>query len=337
MPPFPSIPRLARAVALRFPGAGATTAATDEPEVLGAEAPASPALPLVDRCPSCGAERTWRFCAACGERRVEREDFSLRAFAMELVGHLTSLDHAVVRTVRGLFGHPGSLAESYFEGRRVGHIKPVQLFLLLSVVLFLVLPHTGMLRFELGGYLEYGRFREQARSIADGQMARLHLSRELYLARFEAAHWTQKKALLLAVIPVFALVTFLTERLRPGTPRRRWYVEHLVYATHFFAFLCLFVLVYLAIGFTLFGVVRALPVLRPLLAPAVNFTFNTSMGANLVLGLGLVSYLAAGARRFFGHALPTAILVACIEAFAFVWLFFNGYPPLTIFATFLAM
>lgn len=75
-------------------GAGETRAAASSPTV---EPP--PELP----CPSCLETLVGEFCHRCGEKSRGSRDLSLRHFAAEAAGELTSIEHSKLwRTLRAL-------------------------------------------------------------------------------------------------------------------------------------------------------------------------------------------------------------------------------------------
>jgi hypothetical protein len=59
--------------------------AQDPPDGTAADATSASAAPdPVERCVSCGAARSERFCAEWGERRVEPSDYTMRHVLGEL-------------------------------------------------------------------------------------------------------------------------------------------------------------------------------------------------------------------------------------------------------------
>lgn len=98
----------------------------------GGEAP--PAL----RCLNCGAELTGRFCAACGQRD-DRHVHSLGHFLGEAFEGLTHADSRLWRTLWPLLARPGFLTREFFGGRRQRYLPPFRLYIVVSLLFFLVL------------------------------------------------------------------------------------------------------------------------------------------------------------------------------------------------------
>jgi hypothetical protein len=102
-------------------------------------APAAPAavVPASQLCENCGAELTQRYCGACGQRR-EAPVHSLWHFSRVATEDLTHADSRLWRTLRALLFKPGHLTAEFLAGRRARYLPPVRLYLVLSVLFFLL-------------------------------------------------------------------------------------------------------------------------------------------------------------------------------------------------------
>ena len=89
-------------------------------------------------CDNCGAERDGRFCATCGQN-----DRNYLRAVIPVIGDFFAttfdLDSRMFRTLRALFFKPGFLAEEFSANRRAAYVPPLRLYLIASVVFFLVL------------------------------------------------------------------------------------------------------------------------------------------------------------------------------------------------------
>jgi hypothetical protein len=93
-------------------------------------------------CRNCGAPRTGRFCAACGQsdrNYVRAMSEIVREFARESLG----LDSRLVRTLGALLFQPGMLTRDWTLDRRASWVAPVRLYLVISLAFFSVLSFTG--------------------------------------------------------------------------------------------------------------------------------------------------------------------------------------------------
>jgi hypothetical protein len=87
-------------------------------------------------CLNCGAELRGRFCSACGQRDVPPAP-TLREMIGEAWQEFTVLDKRLLATLGMLLRHPGALTLEVLAGRRQRYIKPLRLYLIVSVLFFL--------------------------------------------------------------------------------------------------------------------------------------------------------------------------------------------------------
>ena len=104
--------------------------------------PAGAARVSPQRCENCGNEVTQRFCGACGQRR-EPPVHSLWHFSRVATEDLTHADSRLWRTLAALLFKPGRLTAEFLAGRRARYLPPVRLYLVLSVLFFLVAGAVG--------------------------------------------------------------------------------------------------------------------------------------------------------------------------------------------------
>lgn len=117
-----------------------------------AEPPAAPPPPLKRRrwwspetrrtpdrpCLNCGDTTVGFFCANCGQRKVDVR-VSLRRMLMEALDDQLSVNSALPRTAGALLVRPGLLTCEYMKGRIVRYIPPLRLYLVTSLLFFVVL------------------------------------------------------------------------------------------------------------------------------------------------------------------------------------------------------
>jgi hypothetical protein len=254
-------------------------------------------------CPSCGQPRVSRFCGTCGERAVDPDELSIqrfvRALAEELIPGLDieedqpvkRMGGRIYRTVYTLFRHPGQLTADYIAGRRRLYLKPVQVFLTISVVFFLF--GHNYFQYNLGEYEYIPGFGETHAVIA-AEVARSGLPPEEYGQRFDARLESQKKAIIALIIPVFAL-GFLP------LYRRRRYGEHLVFSIHFFALLLLFMVTVMKVVFYLMLVTaRWITARAPELSDDLQAVLNSEWLLLLLIYVPMLIYLVIALRRVYG-------------------------------------
>jgi hypothetical protein len=95
-----------------------------------------------EHCGNCKSPLHGPYCAACGQRH-EPHIHSIREFANEAFETVTHADSRLWRTLWLLVSKPGFPTKEFLEGRRARYLPPFRLYLVLSVVLFLVIAMMG--------------------------------------------------------------------------------------------------------------------------------------------------------------------------------------------------
>jgi Protein of unknown function (DUF3667) len=101
-----------------------------------ASAPPAPVSRPV-RCENCGTVVTERYCGHCGQR-LEPPVHSLKHFLQVAAEDLTHADSRLWRTLAALLFKPGQLTREFLAGHRARYLPPLRLYLVLSVVFFLL-------------------------------------------------------------------------------------------------------------------------------------------------------------------------------------------------------
>jgi hypothetical protein len=152
------------------------------------------------QCLNCGTPLLGEFCHTCGQKDEPRlQPFG--ALVRESAREAFALDSRLDRTVRLLFRRPWFLTQEYIAGRRAAYISPFRLYLLVSVIYFLMLAATG---FDTLFFV----------TASPGSIAVEYLS--------------LLPKLMFVILPAFAL---LLKLLYP----RRLYVEHMIASLHLHA------------------------------------------------------------------------------------------------------
>ena len=237
----------------------------------------------------------------------------------------------IYRTVYTLFRHPGQLTADYIRGRRRPYLKPVQVFITISL-LFFFFGHNYF-RFTIGEYEYVPFFGETFQAVAAEQQ-RMQLTPEQYGEVFNERLISHKKAVMALTVPLFAA------GLMPLCRRRR-YGEHLVFSIHFFALLLLFMITFI---YAVFGmmmvVVRKLMVTHPELARGIGATLDSEPALVTMLYFPMWLYLVIALKRVYGRGplvnAVKAFILVCWHIFMLVvvfktTLFFTTYYSLKWF------
>jgi hypothetical protein len=224
---------------------------------------------LTAACSNCGDATPGNYCPHCGQRRALRI-ISMRRLISEAIEDQLSLNAALPRTVGLLVGRPGRLTADYLNGRIARYIPPFRLYLITSFIFFFAFSLTrsgGTGTFRLDGdadqdapiaasteglevpdlpFLTPGlnaRFRQRVERMAELRPGELDRALQQEIVR-------RAPFIIFLLLPFFAAVLKLLYR-------RRYYVEHMIFAVHLqtFAFMI----------FTAVLLVDAVPLLARLL------------------------------------------------------------------------
>ena len=88
-------------------------------------------------CMNCGTELTGQYCGHCGQRATSRF-ISIFELLRDAFGDLFELDSRLWRTMLPLLIRPGLLTKDYLEGRRARYMPPFRMYLVLSLLFFVV-------------------------------------------------------------------------------------------------------------------------------------------------------------------------------------------------------
>ncbi|RZV36420.1 MAG: DUF3667 domain-containing protein [Chromatiales bacterium] len=153
-------------------------------------------------CKNCQAGLNGAYCSTCGQKDVDLERPILGLLG-GVIKETFELDGRSALTIKTLFRHPGLLTSKFLDGRRRRYTSPLRLYLVISIVFFVVVAWLA----QSGILLEPGQdpgfdAAVQARFLSDD------LPRLMFL-----------------LLPVFALllkIVFL----------QRLYFDHLIFSLH---------------------------------------------------------------------------------------------------------
>ncbi len=99
--------------------------------------PPEPPVPQTLVCMNCGVPLAGQYCSACGQRH-EPHVHTIGHFTAEAVESITHADSRLWRTLGYLLVKPGRLTREFLDGRRASFLPPFRLYIVISVVFFLV-------------------------------------------------------------------------------------------------------------------------------------------------------------------------------------------------------
>jgi hypothetical protein len=102
-------------------------------------------------CLNCGTRLRGQYCGTCGQRSRSRL-ISLWELISDAFGDLLELDSRLWQTLIPLMNRPGQLTHDYLQGRRARYMPPFRMYLVLSLLFFVVAFFDP--REELGLFFE---------------------------------------------------------------------------------------------------------------------------------------------------------------------------------------
>jgi hypothetical protein len=96
-----------------------------------------------ENCLNCGLrlDKKYNHCPQCGQENTDNK-VSLRLLIMDAVLNYLNFDMLLGRSLIPFLFRPGYLVNEFLKGRRVGHIHPVRLYLVVNFLFFLVFTNT---------------------------------------------------------------------------------------------------------------------------------------------------------------------------------------------------
>jgi hypothetical protein len=253
--------------------------------------------PPLTHCENCGAALTGPYCAQCGQPAVDyRRSFgSLLADAADA---FFNLDARFFQSFGLLLFKPWRLTNEFVEGKRARHVHPLRVYLIASVLFFLVINFLSKdTHLEANRSKTHSNFSLTTTAATPGPLSASTPSADFSLGmsalpslaaapspdeghtflQFDDdehesgfGRWLEKRArekvgptgdrgdlflkaiiqnlapMVLCCIPLFALVLKILYVFK-----RRYYVEHLIFALHTHAFVFLSTLIIIGLGFLL--------------------------------------------------------------------------------------
>jgi ubiquitin len=283
-------------------------------------------------CKSCGNDHPESFCPACGEKKFDTHQLSFKHFLEETFEGLIHFDNKFLHTIKRLITKPGQLSIDYTEGRRVKYMKPVQFFLVVNLLFFFLIIGNNIYSLPLYNYVSFKPFTDyNTVQIVKEKLNKTKLSVAEYGQVFNEKIKADSKEFILVFVPfyglIFALLFFW---------KKKYFVEHLVFATHFVAFVLLvnlFAFYFIEMPFFLIKKIGYFQV------NDYSPIFNKIYG--IIISIIVAAYIAVAINKFYkpkiGHSslVHTAnviwlLLISICIGYTF-FIFIQGYRMLLFF------
>ncbi len=264
-----------------------------------------------ESCPTCGTTFVGLFCHSCGEKRISASDLSLQTYAQSLLEDFTHLDSKLFRTIRLLLTRPSELSAAYITGRRSAYLKPLQVFLLVNLIFFLIFSENDafapLLTFVYESEMQLWNGLP-IRTWVDTYAAERGMSVEAAISIMDTEISNLTKGMLYVFVPFLGLVFW-------GLfyKQNRLFLCHLIFATHWFAFFILFMMI---------------------VGVAILLLFNAhSITLLLMLLAALLPFHLIATRHFYGGSW-FALGIKAVLFFAFYAFAYILYRKLVMFVAF---
>ncbi len=257
-------------------------------------------------CVTCGTILQGEYCSKCGEKTlVPEKDFSLIYFSGQAIEGITDLNSKVLKTFWFLFTKPGFLTLEYLKGRRSLYVKPVQLFIVSSLILYFVFPFMTLFFSNIPsmehGYqsgdrslniFNYDIATKVKQKMDEKKMTADQIEME---TRKEASD--KSKAFLFIIIPFWGFIIYLLYR-----KSFNFYVPHLIFAVQTFSFFILY---------------------QMIIQPAVAFLWELSEIAELtIIRTGFFIYLFFAVKRVYNSKWISTLIKSLCMLISFYAMFF---------------
>jgi len=259
-------------------------------------------------CLNCGEVLVGPFCCRCGQEDVALHP-SVRQLVSELLGEIFSFDTRLLRTLRPLLMRPGALTRDYLAGRRVRFVSPLKIYLIAALIFFgllALLPKTNVIvrgssqaaAPPRGGTHVIFTLPERY-PFFDRQLQAASARAKANPQAFTDAVITNTPRVFFLFLPAFSLLLYLFYR-------RDWhYLDHLVFALHYHAFVFLDLTALIVLG-------------RPWVPSAV------ARALILLLWIGLFIYLPIALRRVYGGSWARTLLKLLGLGILYILVFASG-------------
>jgi hypothetical protein len=231
-------------------------------------------------CANCSASLSGEYCAACGQKRIDPQEWSIRHWANEVFQEVGNFDSKVLRSVSALFLRPGFLTREWLDGRRVPYISPLRLYLIATAIFFFL---SHVVDFNLNFFIKSDKT-GRISAMVDQRAKTQGVSREVFIEHFDAKSQTVYSVAVAFSVLSYALILRLLYRARV-----RWYGQHLVFALHYLAFVFVFTVLlgFVNTGLSSAGLARvpalliAIP-LYPYLLLSLRYAYGEGWGRSAV-------------------------------------------------------
>ncbi len=181
-------------------------------------------------CPNCGTSFEGNYCHECGQQKIIEREFTMKGFVRTAIGESLEIDERLLKTLKLLLFAPGFLSSEYFRGRFQRYWSPAKLYLLCSVLYFIVFFYFP----EQDFYHHDSLYKQDAtglmKKIADAAIAERHINEEMLSERFADLASYSMYIVVFFYALLFTVIFFY---------KKMNFVHHFVFSLHLMSFIML--------------------------------------------------------------------------------------------------
>ena len=212
--------------------------------------------PDSSKCITCNTELQGDYCYKCGEKKIiPSKDYSIKEFIEEAAEGLIHLDSKFIKTFWLLIRKPGFLVAEYNRGHRKPYMKPIQVFVVATVLFYFIYPPsylffsaieninngyhgnaigTNVFHYDVGGKIKQFAIQKN-----------LTINQAIEEVEKEASH--KSKEFLFIILPFLALMTYALFR-----KANSYFIPHLILWVYLLSFFIIANLLIISVIFWVF-------------------------------------------------------------------------------------
>jgi Protein of unknown function (DUF3667) len=182
-------------------------------------------------CQTCGDRSMQKYCPNCGEKKFDHHELTLKHFFSEALESFAHFDNKFLRSLKTLIFYPGRLSLDFTEGLRVRFMKPLQLFLVMNLIFFFLVPQNPF-ALPLYNYVTYKPFTDyHTVETVEEKMKEKNLTMKELSAVFDHQIKTESKEFVFLYVIFYAFVLMILM-----IAYKKGLAEHLIFSAHFMSF-----------------------------------------------------------------------------------------------------
>lgn len=264
-------------------------------------------------CPNCNNPYSGNYCPSCGQKNsVAARSKSLRYLIEESLHGFFHYDGKIFRAVKYLLTKPGFLTEQYFHNRHQAYIKPFTLLVLFTLFLyFFGLKFHILHQFSIEYWMS---LKPSLNNMITSYVQKKGIDMQAFIYEFDAYKISWQKFYYTLLVPLTALMCTILL-----LPRKRFFVEHLVFSIHLVCTYILLLFIYLAI----------------LLVAQLIFRFTGDVQWGIILlSIVFLLYTVVALKKAYNVHWVYASVAGIIIAIFIVWMDLGMHNTLVSYLTF---